>query len=274
MTPKLQKAVDYIHPSQLHNKMIHASGKLDGIRAWSDKQTYLSTRGGKELKHFDKMDMELEVLCAQHNIPFVDGEMFNPAMTFQDISSTVLTGQPDPRKTTMKLHVFAIGGAFRNTQAMIDKIHEVFKDAEYIVPVDYTLIKKADINEHYMQALAAGYEGLMLRPLYGHYDQGQLFRLKPIKETDLTIVGYYEGSGANEGRLGGFIGEGTVDGKPIRVRVGGGYKAAERVAFWLDSVVYMGLQMEASYKYVTDKPNKDGFYSLREPVFNKMKLDR
>jgi ATP-dependent DNA ligase len=197
-----------------------------------------------------------------------------PLMTFQDVQGVVLSGQPSFLKDEIKLYVFAIGGAFKNTQAMIEKMHSVFSGCAHIVPVDYRLISKADIDIHYKEALAHGFEGLMLRQPYGHYDQGGLFRLKPVKEADFIITGYYEGRGANVGRLGGFVCEGEVDGKPIRVRVGGGFKVEEREEFWAMGTQCIGLTLEVIYKYVTDKPDKDGFYSLREPRANKMKLDR
>jgi len=273
---KLQKAIDLTHSSQLHSDNVWVSGKRDGILAWADNETPLSSKAGKALVGFDKMNMEIESICAEHSIPFVNGEMYCPNMSFEEIQGTVMSSDAltGLQKGCIKLYVHAIGGAFKNTGAMVDKIHKAFKGAVHIYPVDYLLINKADIDTHYQSALSQGFEGLMLRQPYGHYDQGGLFRMKPVKESDFTVIGYYEGKGRNAGKLGGFNVEGTMDGKPVRSKVGAGISDDLRERLWAAGPDNIGLTLEASFKQVTSRPNKYGFYSLREPVFNKMKLDR
>lgn len=55
------------------------------------------------------------------------------------------------------------------------------------------------INNFFKDALAQGYEGLVLH-------QGDLrLKVKPVETYDIAVIGFQEGKGRNKGRLGAFI---------------------------------------------------------------------
>jgi DNA ligase-1 len=88
---------------------------------------------------------------------------------------------------------------------------------------------------------------------------------KPTITVDLNIVGFEQGTGRNEDRLGAIICEGTDNDRNIRVNVGSGFSDDDRQRFWdtRDSLLDNIIEVEADA--VTQ--NQDGTYSLRFPRF-------
>jgi DNA ligase-1 len=82
---------------------------------------------------------------------------------------------------------------------------------------------------------------------------------------DLNIVGFEEGTGRNQGRLGAIICEGVDDGRDIKVNVGSGLSDSDRDDYWLNKDNLMGQVVEVAADAVTQ--NQDGTYSLRFPRF-------
>ena len=87
----------------------------------------------------------------------------------------------------------------------------------------------------------------------------------PLKIITLAILGYEEGTGRNEGRLGAFICEGEDDGKLIRTNVGSGLSDDNRITYWAARDNLVGHVVEVRADAVTQ--NQDGTYSLRFPRF-------
>jgi DNA ligase-1 len=88
---------------------------------------------------------------------------------------------------------------------------------------------------------------------------------KPTITVDLTIVGFEEGTGRNEGRLGAIVCEGEDNGRHIRVNVGSGLSDDDRNHYWLNRNTLVGHLVEVEADAVTQ--NQDGSYSLRFPRF-------
>jgi len=118
------------------------------------------------------------------------------------------------------------------------------------------------------QAVAGGYEGIMIKSLDAVYECKRArnwLKLKPFIEVSLTVVDCEEGTGKNAGRLGNLICEGEDEGKQIRVSVGGGLSDELRDAVWADRAGTIGQVVEVRADAVTQ--NQDGSYSLRFPRF-------
>ena len=147
--------------------------------------------------------------------------------------------------------------------------------------------------ERYIQnKLNWGYEGIMVRSIDGLYkegkstiNQGWLLKIKPFKDFEAKITGYYEEmhntneaqreitgklkrSSAKAGkvgksRLGGFIGIDTQTG--VEVRVGGGFTEAQRISFWEIRDQYIGQLMTCKKQEVgeKDKPRHPTFIRIR-----------
>jgi DNA ligase-1 len=81
----------------------------------------------------------------------------------------------------------------------------------------------------------------------------------------LEIVGFEEGTGRNENRLGAIICEGEDNGRRIRVNVGTGFSDGDRDGYWDARHDLLGHLVEVQADAVTQ--NQDGTYSLRFPRF-------
>jgi ATP-dependent DNA ligase len=159
----------------------------------------------------------------------------------------------------------------------------------------HTLIEDLPSLERYLEnKLEQGYEGIMLRDPKGPYKEGKatlkqgwLMKVKPFVDFEARITGYFEeekntneatrevtgklkrssakAGKVGKGTLGGFIGETIPDGTPVRV--GGGFTAAQRKAYWLikDELVAAGEVMTCTKQKMGEKdaPRHPNFKSLR-----------
>ncbi len=161
-------------------------------------------------------------------------------------------------------------------------------------------IENLDQLKRYIEkCLRRGYEGVMVRSIDGPYkegkatiNQGWLLKIKPFKDFEARITGYFEEmENTNEakrlvtgkinrssakagkkpkGTLGGFIGEELdAKGKPtgVKVRVGGGFTKRQRKDFWAikDELVAAGAIMKCKKQLMgeKDKPRHPNFLDLR-----------
>lgn len=114
-------------------------------------------------------------------------------------------------------------------------------------------------------------EGLMLirDDKYKCKRHNGILKVKRFFFSDVRIIGYEEGEGKHDGKLGSFI----IDFKGTPVGVGSGYTDAEREEFWENRDFYVGKILEVKYKEET-KNKKDDKISLQFPTFSRMRLDK
>ena len=142
--------------------------------------------------------------------------------------------------------------------------------------------EQPDIDAITRKYVMDGQEGAMLRHprvWYSWKRDDNLLKHKLFTEHDFEVIGYYEGEGEFEGTLGGIRVKGNYDKKPIISEVGSGFKVLEehpynRTSLWEIRDELIGKKVELKFQGITDKPNDEGFWSLRFPVFNKFKEDR
>ena len=111
-------------------------------------------------------------------------------------------------------------------------------------------------------------EGLMLS-LDAPYEckrTKNLIKVKKFYDFDLEIVGYEEGKGRNNGKLGAFI----VDYKGNNVNVGTGFSDEERDIFWSNREKFIGRVITVKYKEIT-KDKKSNLESLQFPVYCRLR---
>jgi DNA ligase-1 len=120
------------------------------------------------------------------------------------------------------------------------------------------------------QALAEGYEGLMIKPI----DQGYKckrshawLKIKPFIEVTLKVVALEEGTGKNEGLLGALVVEGEDDGKFFHLNVGSGLTDENREQIWADQNNVIGQLVEIRADAATQSQDADDTWSLRFPRF-------
>lgn len=108
----------------------------------------------------------------------------------------------------------------------LENIISVRQYKKLIKSCEKTCETMEELREFYNQALADGFEGLILKDPDGLYEFGRSkfwVKWKPIIDVDLTITGIYEGKAGtkNEGKLGGFNVKGyDENGNYIETNVG------------------------------------------------------
>lgn len=263
------------------------SPKLDGIRAFKRLGEPICSRAGNRFYGFEDIESELYGFMKVHGLTWMDGELFTTHLPFQEIQSIVRSASHHNKKA-INFHMFACGN---DTPMNATEMEDVlYRAASYFAAVS-TRIKhvplhqvEAEMVEMTMKDyVAQGYEGIMLRhpeKLIEFKRNDALLKYKPFKEADFTVTGVFEGKGHITGMLGGLYVEGMVDNKKIRSKVGSGFtKTGQQDS--RDSLWWLALKsrlegnlVEIKYQEITDKPDKDGYYSLRFPVFTKFKQDR
>ena len=116
-----------------------------------------------------------------------------------------------------------------------------------------------------------GEEGVMVNLNDAPYCFGRgnaLLKVKKMKDVDLTIIGFEEGTNKNAGKLGAFI----VDYEGNEVRVGSGISSALRDIVWQNRDEYLGRTI--SVQYFEETTNQNGGKSLRFPVFLDFRFDK
>lgn len=146
-------------------------------------------------------------------------------------------------------------------------------------------------DEAYAYALDCGLEGVIVKDLDSLYMPGKSYastctdvkrkdekwyswaKRKPIDTLDLVVQDVYEGTGENEGRLGGVnVIYTATNGKDYLVGVGSGFKKDERIYYWDNKNEIIGKTIEVHYDIETQDAN--GNYSLRFPRFKKVRGDK
>jgi DNA ligase-1 len=126
-----------------------------------------------------------------------------------------------------------------------------------------------DIMQRFAEAsVAEGFEGIMIKSMDAPYECKRSdfwMKWKPTISVDLNIVGFEQGTGRNENRLGAIICEGEDNDRRIRVNVGSGFSDALRDEYWTARDNLIGHLVEVQADAVTQ--NQDGTYSLRFPRF-------
>jgi DNA ligase 1 len=264
--------------------------KLDGVRvlALCTKNTVtLFSRNGKQFENFP--DIEEQLSRVKHRIsletkgPFVlDGEIVGES--FQALMKQAQ--RKDNAKTKdMNYYIFDVipladfergfWNAQQHKRTLMLEINqaEIEKETNLgIMPgmnVDLDTAEGHDVMRRFAEdAVAQGFEGIMIKDIGAPYEckrSSFWMKWKPVITVDLNIVGFEEGTGRNQGRLGAIICEGTDNDRLICVNVGSGLSDVDRDEYWGARDDLLGRVVEVAADAVTQ--NQDGSYSLRFPRF-------
>ena len=252
-----------------------ATPKFDGVRAVFIPDRGFFTRNDKPISGLDHMAGILQEFCIIRGLSFVDGELVLAGGSFQASQSAILAAQHDA-KSNIDFHVFAVGGNFKDTQEMLRELPD-FPEAR-IFRVNSEAIPNTleAVDEACRKFTAMGYEGVVLRHPDVPYHEGRsnhLLKYKFFNEADLTIIGVVDGEGRLAGTLGSLVVEGTIGGLRVKSCVGTGLTDEDRKILASDPHL-VGKVLTVKYQSITDKPDKDGFYSLRFPSVIGVKEDR
>jgi DNA ligase-1 len=266
--------------------------KLDGVRVLavvSGANVTLYSRNGKEFENFPQIADAIEDVRKhfQHGRGtgghyVLDGEIVGES--FQQLMRQAHR-KSNAETTGMVYHIFDIIplDAFQEGHWNVQqhKRLEWLESARAgleetaclrIMPgldVDLDTAEGHDIMQRYAEAaVEGGFEGIMIKSLDAPYQckrSDSWMKWKPTISVDLTIVGFEQGTGRNENRLGAIICEGDDNDRSICVNVGSGFSDTLRDEYWASRDQLLGHLVEVQADAVTQ--NQDGTYSLRFPRF-------
>jgi DNA ligase-1 len=277
------------HESKVSGKKI-IEVKLDGVRvltiAYPNGQVAQYSRNGKELVNFEHVKKQIAKYAISFNEPMVlDGEIMSA--NFQDLMKQIHRKGTDTANDAV-LNLFDIiplaefqasKGTRTQTQRSADLL-SWFMPIEAHMP-NVTVVGQETVDlatdagtarfkEINAQAIAGGYEGIMLKEAGAVYECKRnvaWLKIKPFIEVSLTAVAIEEGTGKNAGKMGAVVFEGTDDGKFIRVACGGGWSDKDREDIWAEKDAVLGQVGEVRADAATLNQDSVEVYSLRFPRF-------
>ena len=263
--------------------------KLDGVRVLAVVQGASVTLYSRNGKPFENFPHVAEAIAANRKLIgafggryVLDGEIVGAS--FQQLMRQAQR-KTNAETTDMVYHVFDIipldsfqEGHYNAQQCkrldILEASRSRFDATDCLrlmdgINVDLDTAEGHDIMNRYAQdAVKNGFEGIMIKDLSAPYEckrSSFWMKWKPTITVDLNIVGFEEGTGRNQGRLGAIICEGVDNDRRICVNVGSGFSDTLRDEYWTSRSELLGDVVEVEADAVTQ--NQDGSYSLRFPRF-------
>ena len=279
------------HESKVSGKKL-IEVKLDGVRVITivraDGRVDMFSRNGKELSNFphiaEQISRVVKTKSTSKNMDLVlDGEIMSSS--FQDLMKQVHR-KDNVQAGDAVLNLFDVlpledfeKGIYNKTQRVrstmvsfwVEQNKEMLPNVTALTNEEVDLdteVGQARFKEINAQAVAGGYEGIMIKDPEAGYECKRSvawLKLKPFIEVSLEVKDVEEGTGKNVGRLGALVCEGVDDGKSISVNVGSGFTDDNRIEFWSNRTLLPGNIVEVRADAITQ--NQDGTYSLRFPRF-------
>ncbi len=258
-------------------KEVIVQPKYDGVRclAYISKEegVRLFSRNGNEYTSVPYVNKDLEVFLDVLDFAIIDGELYNHAMGFDEISG--LARRKTGVSEGLEYHIF---DTYMNIDCLrrIGWLYTLYSEFHnrltYVKPVSSNMIDKESIPEALDIYLKKGFEGIIVRNPKAPYQQKRtydLMKLKPMKTDIYKIVGFQEEvsiEGKLKDRLGAFICE--KDGEVFTV--GSGLEDWQRVQYWENKYKLIDKYIEVKYQNLTERgvPRFGVFLS----VYNKDKL--
>ncbi len=238
------------------------SEKYDGVRALWDGRT-LRFRSGREVPAPAWWLAKLPATA-------LDGELWLARGKFDELSGIVRTtpavAADWQRVNYMIFELPDEAGTLGTFEQRYARIRDVVAAAAWppLQAVEQTRVAdRAELKRRLDRAVKAGGEGLMLHLADAPYVTGRsdvLLKLKPLLDTEATVLRHIEGKGRNRGRLGALEVK-TRDG--VVFRLGTGFSDAQRnhpppvgsvVTYTYRDVTPAGKPRFASFLRVRDDP--------------------
>ena len=277
------------HQSKLKGKK-RIECKLDGVRVLAlvtKSHVNLYSRNGKPFDNFPQVAEAIESFRNKMSLttkgPFVlDGEIVGES--FQQLMRQAHR-KSNAETTGMVYHIFDIipleafqeghwnAGQYKRLE-WLESARAGLEETTCLrimpgLDVNLDTAEGHDIMQRYAEAaVEGGFEGIMIKSLDAPYECKRSdfwMKWKPTISVDLTIVGFEQGTGRNENRLGAIICEGEDNDRRIHVNVGSGFSDTLRDEYWASRDQLLGHLVEVQADAVTQ--NQDGTYSLRFPRF-------
>lgn len=233
------------------------SEKYDGVRAIWD---------GKVLRFRSGRDVPAPAWFIAKLPPTpLDGELWLARRKFDELSGIVRKIEPlDDEWKLVNYMIFEMPDAPGSFERRYERIREVVAAANWsqLHAVGQTRVTgRAELKRRFDAIVKAGAEGLMLHLADAPYVTGRsdvLLKLKPLLDTEATVIRHIPGKGKHAGRLGALEVR-TKDG--IVFRLGTGFSNAAR-----DNPPPVGSLVTYTYREITPsgKPRFASFLRIRD----------
>ena len=285
---KVQLANKYFDdPDIVEDQEFALTTKIDGGRIIAIKKNGVAkfyTRQGQEYEDLVDLKEEMEKYIPDNTC--LDGEITlldkGNLISKDQYKQTMKITRADGEKHGIKMLVFDYMTAEEFENQSCDKTYnqrrlELEKIMNYnnkyfeVLPVLYKGKDTSKITELLSKAIENNEEGLMINITNAKYDfkrTNSLLKVKKMKDIDLSIIGYEEGTNSNKNKLGAFI----VDYKGNNLKVGSGFSKELREEIWKHPEDYLGITI--SIQYFEETENAEGLKSLRFPVFIDFRYDK
>lgn len=275
---KVQLANSYWDNKKVvENREFYITTKIDGERIFAikvDGEVGIFSRDNKPINGL--VEIEWQLHCIPWDNFIIDGELTllnrENLTSKEQYKKTMEIARTKGEKHGLKMLVFdcipihdsiTAGCMYKYStrRTIFNGFHYKYIEA---LPVLYHGCDTNVIEKILDEQIAKGEEGIMINLADAPYMQGRtnaLLKVKRMKDLDLKVIGYEEGKGKNEGKLGALI----VDYKGNQVKVGTGFSDSIRKEIWEDRDNWLGKII--TVRYFEETPEKNGKVSLRFPVY-------
>lgn len=207
------------------------SEKLDGVRGIWD---------GKDFKSRKNHPIKSPEYFRKNLPPFaLDGELYLGKNSFDAISALI---RKDDEKNLLwkkvSYNVFDVPEAcekfklypcsLENRLRVLEKYLEKYPNPYIKIIPHFEIKSQKNLEEFYQKVLKEGGEGVVIRKNNAPYEKGRsynAFKLKPYEDAECKVVGYTQGKGKFEGKVGALLCQ-MPNGKIIKI--GSGLKDKDR----------------------------------------------
>ena len=255
-TPMLAKPVNM---NVIHKKWplsIIAQPKIDGHRC-TYQQGALWSRGGKEIVSVPHILEQLREADAPDGL---DGELWVPGCTHQQVSTLTRCQYVPPGSRKVQYHVFDLMRDIPCLDRLMKlNIWELTVRGTDIHLVPSTHLPVDKIEDKLREYIACDWEGIILRnptALYQHKRTSDLMKIKPMEYDTYSIVGYEEEvsiEGKPKGTLGALRCVTTGEMEAGEFKVGTGFTRQQRHTYWNERESLIGRSITVKYQYLTER---------------------
>jgi DNA ligase-1 len=257
--------------------------KIDGIRC-------LIVNGKAVTRKLKPIpNNHIRTLIEKHGYEGMDGEIYIPNKSFNEIQSLVMTEDGTPYFEYIVFDLYS-DASYVNRLLKLEQLQKILPD--WIVPLFYKVVStQAELEAKEQQYLRDGYEGIMIRDLDGPYKfgrstvkQGILLKWKRFKDAEATVIGFVEklhnNNEATVSELGytkrsshkvnltpaGTLGALVVKAGDIEFSVGSGFDDETRQEIWDNQKKYIGKLVKYRYQAsgMLERPRFPIFLGFRD----------
>lgn len=233
--------------------------KFNGVRCLAipepnDEFKFMS-RGGKEYTTLRHIEETLAAISGVIPGTPLDGEIFNPDMSFQDITRAV----KKLRETTEQLQYWIYDVAdttktFEERLAILEEIADEIPKNDCIVIAPTFLVENEEELMEYHRKFSLDYEGTMIRNIHGMYvydfRSTDLQKMKDFIDAEFPIVGAKAGTGSDAGTV--IFRCSTPDGKEFDVRPRGDRQYRRELLEDIKNILAQKLQLTVRYQELSE----------------------